>query len=209
MTLAHLPDIYFIRHGQTDWNAEQRYQGRRNVPLNAVGEAQADANGRLLFDLFRARDLDPLSFRWRVSPLDRARETARRVGVAFADTKLAFEYDERLMEMSYGVLEGHLLTEIDPNEMPPHGSRDPDFWYFRPREGESFDDLAERVRAVITEIDGPTVIIAHGGVVRVMRHLIADAPRGEVVNWAVPQNGIMTFRKGEMDFIPAQAASPA
>ena len=62
-----LPLVYFVRHGQTDWNAEHRLQGQADVPLNALGRAQAERNGRRLAELIA----DPTGFDFVASPLYR------------------------------------------------------------------------------------------------------------------------------------------
>ena len=49
------PILYFARHGQTDWNAERRLQGQRDIPLNALGRVQAAQCGTILRGMF-ARD---------------------------------------------------------------------------------------------------------------------------------------------------------
>ena len=69
------PVIYYVRHGLTDWNVQHRLQGRHDVPLNALGRAQAVRCGEILRDLLcatavSAEDLDYVS-----SPLIRARKT--------------------------------------------------------------------------------------------------------------------------------------
>ncbi|MHB1110207.1 MAG: phosphoglycerate mutase family protein, partial [Devosia sp.] len=79
MTTFTWPEFYFVRHGQTDWNAEGRYQGSKDIPLNAIGRGQADKNGALLRDLLVRSGRSVSEFDWYVSPLGRARETMERI----------------------------------------------------------------------------------------------------------------------------------
>ena len=67
------PDVslYFIRHGQTDWNAELRLQGQRDIPINETGRAQAARNGRKLSETITQPD----HYEFVASPLSRTRET--------------------------------------------------------------------------------------------------------------------------------------
>ena len=88
--------IYLIRHGETDWNRDLRFQGRQNIPLNDNGRAQAGAAAEAL----RKIPLDLIA----VSPLDRAQETARIIAQHHADTP--FITDPDLIERDYGLLSG-------------------------------------------------------------------------------------------------------
>ena len=63
------PKIYYIRHGQTDWNAEQRFQGQKDIPLNNTGREQARHNGKTLSGLLGKAD----GYEFISSPLSRAR----------------------------------------------------------------------------------------------------------------------------------------
>lgn len=83
MTLVW-PELYFVRHGETDWNAEGRYQGSKDIPLNDIGRGQADLNGRLLARLLQRAGRAPSEFTWHVSPLGRTMETMARIRAAFA-----------------------------------------------------------------------------------------------------------------------------
>ena len=79
------PELYFIRHGETDWNAEGRYQGSQDIPLNDRGRLQADQNGQLLARLLKRAGRHPSEFNWYCSPLGRTRETMQRIRSAFAE----------------------------------------------------------------------------------------------------------------------------
>ncbi len=200
------PELYFIRHGQTDWNAEGRYQGQRDIPLNAIGQAQADENGQLLRMLLERDGLGTDDYDWFSSPLSRATETTRRVLAAFDPPHPNVVQDDRLIEISFGIHEGKLHRDIADHPMLVPGARDEDFWHHRPEGGENYDDLTERVVAFSARLDGPSVIVAHGGVLRVVRHLVEGASRAEVVNWSTPQDVVYHLADGRMTVYPAEGA---
>ena len=198
MTETDWPEIYFIRHGQTDWNAERRYQGQRDIPLNALGRAQADANGPLLRELFQRDGRDPAAFQWLASPLGRAVETMDRVRAAFDDALPPVAVDDRLREISFGILEGKLFDELVGTMVHAPGDRGPEYWDFRPEAGESYDDLVARLSQFRTALKGPSVIVAHGGIARAFRFLIEHAPVAEIVNWSPPQDAVMHFTRNNL-----------
>lgn len=197
------PELYFIRHGQTDWNAEGRYQGSKDIPLNAIGQGQADLNGRLLAQLLGRDGRSPADFGWYMSPLGRTRETMTRVRAGFSGDLPEVTADRRLIEVSFGIYEGRLHTELSASEMAIAGERDAGFWTFRPPEGESYADVAERVTAFGRELSGPSIIVAHGGILRVLRHLIEEFPVERAVNWFPPQDSVVHFSNGRSTVYPA------
>ena len=197
------PELYFIRHGQTDWNFEGRYQGSRDIPLNDIGRGQADLNGKLLQQLLTRSDRTPADFNWYMSPLSRTRETMERIRGAFPSTLPAVTPDARLIEISFGIYEGRLHTELAAGEMAIAGERDAAFWDFRPPSGESYADVASRIVAFGRELRGPSIIVAHGGILRVLRRLIEDFPEERAVNWFPPQDSVIHFIDGKSVVYPA------
>lgn len=197
------PELYFIRHGQTDWNAEGRYQGSRDIPLNEIGRGQADLNGTLLRQLFERDQRSPSEFSWNVSPLGRTVETMQRVRSAFDIELPEVVPDKRLVEVSFGVYEGRLHTELSAGEMAIAGERSADFWNFRPPSGESYEDVAQRVLGFAQTLNGPAIVVAHGGILRILRRLIEDFPAERTVNWFPPQDSVVHFIDGKSVVYPA------
>jgi len=197
------PELYFIRHGQTDWNAEGRYQGSKDIPLNAIGQGQADLNGHALVQLLQRGGRKPDDFTWHASPLSRTRETMQRIRAAFTEPLPEVTFDPRLVEVSFGVYEGRLHTDLTTSEMAIAGERDADFWFFRPPSGESYDDVAQRVTSFASELKGPAIVVAHGGILRILRRLIEDFPAAEAVNWFPPQDCVVHFIDGRSVVYPA------
>ena len=203
MTNFDWPELYFIRHGQTDWNAQGRYQGARDIPLNDIGRHQADENGAMLRELLRREARSPDDFAWFVSPLSRTRETMDRVRAGFPPPLPEVTIDPRLIEISFGIYEGRLHTDLKDGEMAIAGERDEAFWHFRPPQGESYDDLAERVSDFGRSLAGPSIVVAHGGLLRVLMHLIEGYPKVKTVNWFPPQDSVVHFVKGRATVYPA------
>lgn len=204
MTAPIWPDFYFARHGETDWNRENRYQGSRDIPLNRTGQLQADANGVLLRELIERDGVDPASLKWFASPLSRASETMDRMRAAFDVPLPPVIHDRRLIEISFGKLEGRLHSEIarEHAALAP-GQRDENYWQFRPEGGENYDDVAARLVDFARELTQHAVVVAHGGVLRVLRHLVEGAPRADVLNWPPPQGVIAHFTRGRMTLYSA------
>jgi broad specificity phosphatase PhoE len=203
MSELNWPELYFVRHGETNWNAEGRYQGSRDIPLNDRGRSQAALNGELLRMLLERAGRQATDFTWYVSPLGRTRETMDKVRAGVGDPLPDVTIDTRLIEISFGIYEGHLHTDLAAAEMAIAGERDASFWYFRPPEGESYDDVAKRVVDFGASLTGPSVLVSHGGILRVLRHLIEGFPHERAVNWFPPQDSVVHFIDGKSVVYPA------
>src|ERR1700730_12910009 len=100
------PVIYYVRHGLTDWNVQQRLQGRRDVPLNQDGRAQAVQSGEILRDLLDRDGRAPQDLDYVSSPLVRARETMELMRATLGLQPDGYRVDARLAEISFGEWEG-------------------------------------------------------------------------------------------------------
>ncbi|MCU0830844.1 MAG: histidine phosphatase family protein [Rhizobiaceae bacterium] len=180
------PHPYFlIRHGQTDWNAEGRFQGSVDIPLNDIGRGQAAGNGVKLKSVLG----DAAGWRFLSSPLSRARETMEIVRRAAGYSPVdAYGVDPLLAEVTYGDWERRTIPELEAESPALVAARAADKWGFVPPNGESYGMLAERVRSVLSGLTGPTVITAHGGVLRSVYHLTGGMGGDEAANADVPQD---------------------
>jgi len=147
--------LILIRHGETDWNVEKRYQGQEDPPLNRRGRDQA----QWLAEALSGIPLDVLYS----SPLARARETAQtlkeRLGVPL-------HFEERLKEIHLGEWGGKLSAEVAEQDPDRHLRWETDAWSVTPPGGESLFQVRERVHAAADEIvrrhEGKTIgLVAH------------------------------------------------
>lgn len=180
--------LIFIRHGETDWNRADRFQGQQDVPLNALGRRQAERNGRAVAGLLASRD-------WRLiaSPLGRAVETMEIALAAAGRAGEPFARDPVLREASYGDWEGLTLTEINARFPEACRERERDKWRFVPPSGESYEAVAVRISGWLDTVNAPTLVVAHGGVLRALLFLLAGLPPHDAPHLAVPQDRVILF----------------
>lgn len=160
--------FWFLRHGETDWNAQGLSQGNVDIPLNAVGEAQAVAAAGVL----RHRGIRSIV----ASPLSRAHDTARTAAAAIGRE---VTLDEELREVSFGVQEGQPMAHWFDDWVAGH---------FTPEGAEAFTNLRVRaVRAInrALERESPVLVVAHGALFRALRAEMGLPPNVRTPN-AVP-----------------------
>lgn len=177
-----------IRHGETAWNSDGRYQGQTDVVLNATGHAQAAWVARAL-----ARERLHAVYS---SDLARAVQTAR---ILAAQARVPLRLDADLREQHFGVFQGLLASEIQERWPDDHRRwlrREPDFG---PPGGETRRAFSDRCVGAVLRLarghPGQTVaIVCHGGVLdclyRAAHGLPLDAPR----KWALDNAGISRLR---------------
>ncbi len=163
-----MPRLYYVRHGQTDWNVEFRLQGQHDIPLNAVGRTQAQRCGEILRELFARDGRDPTAFDYVASPLARARVTMELMRAELGLDPTRYRTDARLMEMSFGRWEGFTYAELRAHEETALAARQQDKWNFALPGGESYEQLRRRVGLWYDAIDRDIVVSAHGGVARAL-----------------------------------------
>jgi broad specificity phosphatase PhoE len=162
------PSIYYIRHGETDWNVTGRLQGRRDVPLNALGRAQAAHCGEILRDLFGGAGRNPADFDYVSSPLGRARETMELVRPALGLPPNSYRVEPQLAEISFGDWEGFTIAQLHTRDPKRIAAREQDKWHFVPPGGESYEMVSARVRDWYKGLVRDTVAVAHGGTARAL-----------------------------------------
>src|SRR3954470_13921158 len=96
------PIIYYIRHGETSWNAEGRLQGVQDIALNDLGRRQAAQAGNILTDLFAGDGREKSLLSFVASPLIRARATMELVRGELRLPRDGYALDDRLREIGYG-----------------------------------------------------------------------------------------------------------
>lgn len=173
--------LILVRHGETDWNRDGRFQGQADPPMNAAGREQA----RLLARQFRGRPVEAVYS----SDLQRAAETARLVAEML---RLPVVLDPRLREIRLGAWEGRLVEEIIRQFPAEWEARQSDPLRSRAPLGESVEEVAARVWQAADEIaarhpHGPVLVVAHGVSLATLRCRARRIALNRVGEW-IPEN---------------------
>ncbi len=187
--------LYIVRHGETDWNKQRLIQGKTDIPLNENGiyVAALTAEGYEKEGLFFSKVYS--------SPLLRAAKTAEILCEKTTLPGTEIQYDDRLKEFDFGGLEGHSLTEVDPEK--PDGSVLYQCFYdpenYKPvLGGESYYDMVARAEDFIkNEIltkdwqeEDKVLLVCHGGVIRGFLCALLNKPVKDF--WDTPHKNLST-----------------
>lgn len=183
MSAGETLELFLVRHGETEWNRENRMQGRLDSELTGRGRAQARTHAKVLTEFGIQRIFS--------SPLGRARRTAEIIAKPIG---LEVEVDKRLAERHMGDLGGLTLEEIQvrfPEEWEERISRP---FEYRPPGGESLTDMATRVAPFLEAIEALAgqriAIVSHGVMGRVILGRFLKLKANELVKVRVPNDVI-------------------
>jgi probable phosphoglycerate mutase len=184
------PKIYFIRHGETDWNLEGRLQGQKDIPLNDVGRVQAEEAARKLQGLVpHVEDLAYVA-----SPMTRTRETMEILRKTLGLHPECYRLDERLVELTFGVWEGMTWKEVRKAEPALAALREQDKWHYAPPGGgESYAMLVDRIRPILDDLTRDTVIVAHGGVARAFMAICCGVSSRQAASMDIWQGRVLVI----------------
>jgi probable phosphoglycerate mutase len=192
-----VPTLVFVRHGETDWNVEGRLQGQRDIPLNQNGRGQAKRNG----DVIRDKIPEAAGFDFISSPLSRTRETMEILRAAMGLDPKAYEVDARLLEITFGELEGLTYQDIERASPGWSRARHADKWNYLPPGGESYHMLSVRIVGWVETLERPAVVVAHGGVGRVLRANLLGLDKLATVSEDFPQDRVFLWREGTGEWV--------
>ena len=181
--------IFLARHGETEWNAEHRLQGRSDTRLTPRGQAHA----RALAELLRDVPLDAIFTSTLARTIDTARPLAEARGIVP-------EARSELAEISYGVLEGRTAKDAEFARLWEERRRDP--LRFRAPGGETYAELAVRVGDFVDEIRrrfpaGSILVVGHRATNRTLLALLLDLPLEETMKFKHMHDTVLEIRPGE------------
>ena len=166
-----LPTIYLLRHGQTLWNAEGRYQGQLDSVLTPKGKEQAEANALKL-----SQYIDIKKVKFFASPLGRAKVTAEIIAQCngMESSKIIFEQD--IQEFNYGIFEGQTKEYCKEVYAQEFFDREADKYNYVLEGGESYVKVFERLKRWLVSVQNEEIIVvvAHEMINRALRGIYCN-----------------------------------
>lgn len=161
--------LVLIRHGETDWNRQARFQGSSDTSLNAEGHRQAKANAQLVEDLISSSGLDREGLRVFASPLARARQSAQAIAKGL---HVDVATHQGLREISLGRWEGLTSQQVKDRFYQERKRRKQNRWEFAPVGGESLAQRSKGLRTLLQSAEPNSVMMTHSGIIRIVLQLL-------------------------------------
>jgi len=194
--MINYPEIILIRHGETKWNLEGRFQGRLDSPLTERGELQARENGIKLKKYIK----DYENIKIFSSPLGRAKNTAFIISDVLGVEKETIIFDNRIIEFNYGIFEGKVREKMLKTE--EFKKREANKWSYIIKNGESYAIVQNRVKDFLNSIkdEEKVIIIAHEMVNRTIRGVYCNLLNDKTLNLKQP-NSVILYLKDREEFL--------
>jgi broad specificity phosphatase PhoE len=185
-----LPPVYFVRHGETEWNRQGIIQGCTDIPLNDTGHAQAKTVAKAL----KTHVADTAKCQLVMSPLTRTRQTMGHIADALEADQHTIPADDLLKELGFGIWEGKPFWELKASPIYP---ADPESRYFwRPEGGESYEDGAVRLKSFLAGISAPTIVVSHGALGRCLIGMLTGMGVREMMGIRMVQGSYCRIAEG-------------
>jgi broad specificity phosphatase PhoE len=191
-----VPTIYYIRHGETEWNALGRLQGVQDIPLNELGRKQSVHAGEILADLFVRGGQNASSIDFVASPLGRARQTMDLVRGTLNLPLPGYAIDDRLREIGYGEWEGSTLGEAQAKDPDLFARRLVEKWTVASPGGETYVAVQARVADWYHELKADAVAVAHGGTLRALMVALGFETPQSAADLPIQQGAVYVFSDG-------------
>lgn len=192
------PTLYYIRHGETAWNAIGRLQGTRDVPLNELGRRQAVNAGAILAGLLERDRRNKAALSFVASPLGRARATMELVRRELKLPADGYATDDRLREIGYGKWEGSTLAEMQAADPVFFARRQLEKWTVSAPGGETYVAVQMRMQDWYFSLRADTVAVAHGGTARALMVALGFETPESAADLTIEQGAVYVFGDGEL-----------
>lgn len=176
-----MKSIYFVRHGQSVWNVEDKICGKTDSPLTEKGHEMAIETGKIVLAMDKKPDVILYS------PLSRAADTAKHISEI---TGIQAYEDVRLIEQCFGKYEG-----MTPRKNPVFTAAKMQFADSY-GDGESMFKLVQRIYNLLDELkedDKTYMLVAHNGIARAVKSYFEDMTNEEYANYGVPNCAVTEF----------------
>jgi len=188
-----LPTIYLLRHGQTEWNLEGRYQGQLNSPLTPLGQEQARKNALKLQKYLNINKVKLFA-----SPLGRARETAEIIAQQSGLEISQIVFEENLQEVNYGIFEGQTKAYCQEVYAKEFAEREANKFTYVLEGGESYENVFVRLKRWLASVQEEKVIVvvAHEMINRALRGIYCNLPTDEMLTLRQPNEVLIKLENG-------------
>ncbi|RUM70580.1 MAG: hypothetical protein DSZ07_02255 [Sulfurovum sp.] len=198
-----LPTIILLRHGQTLWNVEGRYQGQLNSDLTSLGKEQAKNNALKIVKNIEKFSLEQNAFKFFSSPLGRAKETAYIICDTLGLDRKNIIFDNNIQEVNYGIFEGKTKEFCKVTYAKEFQEREVNKWSYTLEGGESYETVTKRIHLWLERVKDEKVVIlvAHEMINRALRGIYCSYDKKKMLKLRQKNDIVLKLENGQESIV--------